>query len=69
MTDTTAVIVETVEVGQIESTEVGLQGPRGIQGIQGIQGEPGFTTGIDLISGGAPNTDFTNEYQFDGGTP
>lgn len=32
MTDPTAVIVETLEVVQIESTEVGLQGPPGING-------------------------------------
>lgn len=63
MTDPTAVIVETLEVVVIESTEVGLQGPRG------VQGEPGFTTGIDIISGGDPSTDYTNEYQFDGGAP
>jgi hypothetical protein len=39
------------------------------QGPPGIQGEAGFTTGIDIISGGNPDTDYTNEYQFDGGTP
>ena len=39
------------------------------QGPPGIQGEPGFSTGIDIISGGSPTTDYTNEYQFDGGTP
>ena len=39
------------------------------QGPPGIQGEAGFTTGIDIISGGAPATDYTNDYEFDGGTP
>lgn len=63
MTDPTATIVETLEVIVIESTEVGLQGP------PGVQGEAGFTTGIDIISGGAPATNYTNDYQFDGGAP
>lgn len=63
MTDPTAVIVETLEVIKIESTEVGFQGAKG------VQGEPGFTTGIDVISGGVPATDYTNDYQFDGGAP
>lgn len=63
MTDPTAVIVETLEVTVIESTEVGLQGPKG------VQGESGFTSGIDVISGGAPSTNYTNDYQFDGGAP
>lgn len=63
MTDPTAVIVETLEVIVIESTEVGLQGPKG------VQGESGFTSGIDVISGGTPSTNYTNDYQFDGGTP
>jgi len=63
MTDPTSVIVETLEVVLIESTEVGLQGPKG------VQGESGFTSGIDVISGGAPNTNYTNDYQFDGGAP
>lgn len=63
MTEITATIVETLEVIVVESTEVGLQGPKG------VQGESGFTSGIDIISGGAPSTDYTNEYQFDGGTP
>lgn len=63
MTDPTAVIVETLEVVRIESTEACVQGPKG------VQGEPGFTTGIDVISGGAPATDYANEYQFDGGAP
>jgi len=39
------------------------------QGPPGPQGEPGFSTGIDIISGGAPSTEYTNEYRFDGGTP
>lgn len=63
MTDPTAVIVETLEVIVIESTEVGLQGPKG------VQGEAGFTTGIDIISGGAPATNYTNDYLFEGGAP
>lgn len=63
MTEITATIVETLEVIVIESTEVGLQGPKG------VQGNNGFTTGIDIISGGSPSTNYTNDYQFDGGTP
>ena len=63
MTDTTAVIVETLEVIVIQSTEVGLQGPKG------VQGQAGFTTGVDIISGGAPDTDYSAGYIFTGGTP
>lgn len=57
--------VNIIEVGsgEIEWLEVGAQGP------PGIQGDAGFTTGIDIISGGLPDTDFTNEYQFSGGAP
>ena len=67
MTDIIEVLsgVQIVEVatGEIEIIEIAVQGP------QGIQGEAGFTTGIDIISGGSPTTNYTNEYQFDGGTP
>jgi hypothetical protein len=36
---------------------------------QGPPGPPGFTTGIDTISGGLPSTDFADIYVFEGGTP
>lgn len=52
-----------VVTGEIEIIEIAAQGP------PGPQGESGFSTGIDIISGGTPTTDYTNEYQFDGGTP
>lgn len=57
------VISLTEEVVETITITVAEQGP------PGIQGEAGFTTGIDVISGGTPSTNFTNEYQFDGGTP
>jgi len=67
MTDIVEVLggVQIIEVAteEIEIIEIGMQGP------QGVQGEAGFTTGIDIISGGTPTTNYTNEYQFDGGTP
>jgi hypothetical protein len=58
-------LVEIIEVesGSVEIVEIAVQGP------PGIQGEAGFTTGVDIISGGAPATDYTNDYQFSGGTP
>lgn len=57
--------VEIIEVasGSVEIVEIAAQGP------PGIQGEAGFTTGIDIISGGTPSTNYTNDYQFSGGTP
>lgn len=57
--------LEIIEVasGSVEIIEVAIQGP------PGVQGEAGFTTGIDIISGGAPATNYTNDYQFDGGAP
>lgn len=57
--------VEIVEVasGSVEIIEVAIQGP------PGVQGESGFTSGIDVISGGTPSTNYTNDYQFDGGAP
>jgi len=57
------VISLTEEVVETITITVAEQGP------PGIQGEAGFTTGIDIISGGAPATDYTNDYEFDGGTP
>jgi hypothetical protein len=60
-------LVEIIEVesGSVEIVEIAVQGPPGIQGEAGF----GFTTGVDIISGGAPATDYTNDYQFSGGTP
>lgn len=57
--------LEIIEVasGSVEVIEIAVQGP------PGVQGEAGFTTGIDIISGGAPATDYTNAYEFSGGTP
>lgn len=57
------VITLTAEVVETITVTVAEQGP------PGVQGEAGFTTGIDIISGGAPATDYTNDYQFDGGAP
>jgi hypothetical protein len=39
------------------------------QGPPGPQGDSGFTTGIDIISGGAPDTDYSEGYIFSGGPP
>lgn len=47
-------IVE-VASGSVEIVEIAVQGP------PGIQGEAGFTTGIDIISGGTPSTNYTND--------
>lgn len=49
---------ETVETITVTTVE---------QGPPGIQGESGFTVGIDVISGGASNTDYSAGYVFDGG--
>lgn len=56
-------ITLTQEVVETITVTVAVQGP------PGIQGEAGFTTGIDVISGGTPSTNYTNEYHFDGGAP
>lgn len=52
-----------VDSGAIEIIEIAVQGP------QGIQGEPGFTIGVDIISGGTPSSDYSEGYIFEGGTP
>ena len=63
VTVTEEIIALTAETVTVITVAVCEQGP------PGAQGQPGFTTGIDIISGGTPTTDYTNEYQFDGGTP
>lgn len=63
MTEIITTIVETLQVVEIETIEVGRQGPPGPAGASG------FTTGIDIISGGAPDTDFSAGYIFFGGNP
>ena len=57
--------IVTSEVGAtlIEVVELAQQGP------PGPAGTPGFTTAIDIISGGAPDTDYSDGYIFFGGTP
>lgn len=55
-------VIEVTATDEIEIIEVATQGP------PGIQGESGFTVGIDVISGGASNTDYSAGYVFDGGT-
>lgn len=57
------VILLTGETVEVVTVTVAEQGP------PGIPGAPGFTTGIDVVSGGAPDTDYTNGYHFDGGAP
>jgi hypothetical protein len=54
-------IVEVIE-GGIEIVEVGIQGP------PGPQGNHGFTTSVDVISGGKATTDYTTGFIFSGGS-
>ena len=63
VTVTEEIIELTEEIVETITVTVAEQGPPGPAGASG------FTTGIDIISGGAPATDFTNEYQFYGGAP
>lgn len=55
-------IIETAH-GGIEILEAGIQGP------PGPQGNHGFTTSVDVISGGTPSTNYTTGFIFEGGTP
>lgn len=63
VTVTEEIIEVTQEIVETITVTVAEQGP------PGIQGEAGFSTGIDIISGGTPSTNYTNEYEFSGGTP
>lgn len=62
MTDPTAVIVETIEVVQIESTEVGLQGPPGINGPT----DHGALTGRDNDGHPQYHTDARGDARYSG---
>lgn len=68
MTTLVTVVEEVVTLAVTEGDET-ISIAVGEPGPVGGQGEPGFTTGIDIINGGMPNTNYTNEYQFDGGVP
>jgi hypothetical protein len=57
------VITLTQEVVETITVTVAEQGP------PGPAGAAGFTTGIDIISGGAPDTDYSEGYIFFGGNP
>ena len=64
MTDTVEIVtVETVTVESVvvEVVEVAVQGPPGPPGAHG------FTTSVDVISGGTADTDYTNGFIFSGG--
>jgi hypothetical protein len=64
MTDTveiTTVETVTVESVVVEVVEVAVQGP------PGPQGNHGFTTSVDVISGGTADTNYTNGFVFSGG--
>jgi hypothetical protein len=58
----TIIETESVQVVEIESVEIGVQGPPGPPGVLA-------PTGIDIVSGGAPDTDFSAGYIFEGGAP
>lgn len=57
------VITVTNEVVDTITITVAEQGP------PGPQGNNGFTTSVDVISGGTPTTDYTTGFIFSGGTP
>jgi hypothetical protein len=59
----TEIVSSTVATTELEAVELADQGP------PGPPGRDGFTSAIDIISGGAPDTDYTDGYIFSGGTP
>jgi len=59
----TEIVSSAVATTEIEAVELAMQGP------SGPPGAPGFTTGIDIISGGTPSTDYSDGYIFSGGQP
>jgi hypothetical protein len=65
VTVTEEVMTLTQEIVETITVTVAEQGPPGAPGAPGVLAPDG----IDRISGGAPNTDFSTGYIFEGGTP
>lgn len=63
VTVTEEVITLTQEVVETITVTTAEQGP------PGPPGESGFTNAIDVISGGAPDTDYSEGFIFFGGNP
>ena len=62
VTVTEEVVEITNEIVETVTVTVAEQGPPGPPGVLA-------PTGIDIISGGTPSTDFSNGYIFSGGAP
>lgn len=59
----TELVTTSESVATLEFVELAIPGP------PGPPGRDGFTVAIDVISGGAPDTDYSDGYIFSGGTP